>query len=200
MRRALLLTLSLLALGLPAAALAGFDPIPGNPADRLTAVAIDDYAYDRATGCRKTPQSGTLAFQAWLGRNARGTSWGIMRCSKLGPGNWSLHAEGRALDWHLNAHRATDRREAARIIALLLATDRAGNPHALARRMGVQEIIFNCRAWWSGGDELVPYSACYGREGQPRRVGDTIAHRDHIHFGLSKQGAQRRTSFWSAGR
>ena len=73
-----------------------------------------------------------------------------MRCEKLSRRNYSLHSEGRALDWHLDARNAADRRAGRRLIKLLLAPDRAGNPHALARRMGIQEIIWDCRAWWSG--------------------------------------------------
>ena len=42
--------------------------------------------------------------------HARGESWGIMRCEKLCRGNYSLHAEGRAIDWHLDARNAADRR------------------------------------------------------------------------------------------
>ncbi|MGZ8475708.1 MAG: hypothetical protein ACXWWQ_05715, partial [Candidatus Limnocylindria bacterium] len=64
---------------------------------------IDDYAYDRAKECRKQPTPGALALANWLGRNAKGTSWGIMRCEKWGRDSASLHAEGRAVDWHLDS-------------------------------------------------------------------------------------------------
>ena len=174
-----------------------FEEVPGNPANRLTELPIDAYRYDHATSCRHRPTAGALALQAWLDQNARGTPWGIMRCSKLGRGNYSLHAEGRALDWHLNAHAATDRREAKRLILLLLAPDRLGNPHALARRMGVQEIIWDCKSWWSGSERMGPYSVCYDRRGRrKRRVSRTLAHRDHVHIGLNRPGARLRTSFW----
>jgi hypothetical protein len=33
-----------------------------------------------------------------------------------------------------------------------------------------------------------------------RGVDPTVAHRNHIHIGLTKAGAMRRTSFWSAWR
>jgi len=80
----------------------------------------------------------------------------------------------------------------------LLAPDKAGNPRALARRMGVQEIIWDCGYWGARMDAFVPYRACLTKRGKPRkRVNATIAHRDHIHFGLSKRGAAGRTSFWS---
>jgi hypothetical protein len=32
------------------------------------------------------------------------------------------------------------------------------------------------------------------------RVDPNVAHRDHIHIRLTKAGAARRTSFWSAAR
>jgi hypothetical protein len=167
----------------------------------LTAFAqsdpIDDYRYDPAKECRKRPTAGALALVEWLERNAAGVSWGIMRCEKWGKNRASLHAEGRAVDWHLDAARPADRAEARLLIDRLLATDDAGNAHALARRMGIQEIIWNCRSWWSGAERMEPYSACFTEKGKPRkRVDRTTAHRDHIHFGLSWPGARKRTSFW----
>jgi hypothetical protein len=158
---------------------------------------IDDYSYDHAEECRKRPTPGALALVEWLERNAAGVSWGILRCELWGKGRASLHAEGRAVDWHLDNSRPADRREARRLIDLLLAPDAAGNEHALARRMGIQEIIWNCRTWWSGAERMEPYSACFTEKGKPRKnVNRTVAHRDHIHFGLSWKGARKRTSFW----
>ena len=184
---------SALAAGFPSS----FGPVSRNPADRLAAQPIEDYRYDHARRCTRGPRAGTLALQAWLGRHARGQSWGIVRCEKLSRRNYSLHSEGRALDWHLDARNPADRRAGRRLIRLLLAPDRAGNPHALARRMGVQEIIWDCRAWWSGAERPARYSACYSRRGKlRRRVDATTAHRDHIHLGLNRMGAARLTSFW----
>jgi hypothetical protein len=171
--------------------------VAGNPADRLASRPMEPERYDRSRRCTKTPRAGTLALQAWLQRNARGSSWGIMRCERLSGGSFSLHADGRALDWHLDARAPADRREAERLIALMLAPDRFGEPHALARRMGLQEIIWDCRAWWAGTDGMRHYSLCLNRDGElRRRIDVTLAHRDHIHFGLSFAGAAKRTSFW----
>lgn len=200
-RRYWAIGLAILALA-PASALAAgfpstFGPVRHNPADRLLDRPIDDYRYDHAKRCRKHPRSGTLALQRWLEAHSRGVSWGIMRCEKLTRRNYSLHSEGRALDWHLDARNAADRRAGRRLIKLLLAPDRAGNPHALARRMGIQEIIWDCRAWWSGAAHPLRYSVCYSRRGKrKRRVNATAAHRDHVHIGLNRMGAARRSSFW----
>ena len=162
---------------------------------------VDDYAYDHARKCVKKPAKGALALQDWLTRNSRGASWGIMRCERLSERDFSLHAEGRAIDWHLDARVPADRRAADRLIRRLLAPDAEGNPHALARRMGVQEIIWNCRSWWSGSEKLGPYSLCFDRKGKRRKkVNVTLAHRDHVHIGLSRAGARKRTSFWTGWR
>jgi hypothetical protein len=174
-----------------------YGPVRHNPADRLTSLPIDDYHYDYAKRCRKRPMPGTLELQRWLESNSRGVFWGIMRCEKLSRGHYSLHADGRAIDWHLDVHDRADRRAARRLILTLLATDKAGNPHALARRMGVQEIIWDCRSWFSGSERMNRYSLCYDKRGRRRKhVDDTSAHRNHVHIGLNLAGARKRTSFW----
>jgi hypothetical protein len=171
--------------------------LASNPADKLVRLPIDDFRYDQAKHCVKHPAKGMLALQHWLEANWRGVSWGIMRCEKLGKHNYSLHAEGRALDWHLDVHNAADRRAADSLIKLLLAPDRDGNEHALARRMGIQEIIWNCRSWWSGSEGMGPYSVCDDGKGRRKKhVDETLAHRNHVHLGMSLDGARMRTSFW----
>jgi hypothetical protein len=174
-----------------------FKPVAGNPADKLAGTPIDSLQYDYAKKCLKKPQPGTLALQTWLQQNAMGVSWGIMRCEKLGPHNFSLHSEGRAIDWHFDAHDPAQRAEAMRLIDLFLAPDAQGEPFALARRMGIQGLIFNCRAWW-GGQGLVPYSPCYDKKGKPVKIDDTTAHRNHIHIELNWAGARMQTSFWKS--
>ena len=190
--------LALLILAVPAGALvrvpSDLQPIPGNPANRLADLPIEDFAYDDATRCTpKKRRPGVEAFTAWILRSAQGANWGSYRCETWGRGQASLHAEGRALDWH-----PASAREAKRVILLLLAPDPAGNVQALARRMGVQEIIWDCGYWRSGMAEFSEYGPCLGKRGRPRKnVNPTVAHRDHVHFGFTKSGSARATSFWS---
>ena len=171
-----------------------------NPADARDGLPIDGYRYDYARHCTKSPTPGTLALKSWLEQHSSGVFGGIMRCEKLGPHDYSLHADGRAIDWHLDAHTAAGRREAQRLITLFLAPDRLGNDHALARRMGIQEIIWNCRAWWSGPGGWRRYSVCFDSHGHRRHIDDTTAHRNHIHIGLNWRGAKKRSSFWRHGK
>ena len=199
MRRHLLAACLLVSVLCALAPAASARPLHGNPANdpRLLQRPIEASRYDYAHRCLAHPQPGTVALERWLGRHFRGVSWGIMRCEKLSPGNFSLHSEGRALDWHLDAGIPAQRRAAARLIGLLLATDRDGNRTALARRMGVQGLIFNCRAWWAGAERMDRYDYCYTPSGHRRRHLDrTEAHMNHIHIELDWSGAKRRTSFW----
>ena len=167
-----------------------------NPADdpSLLTTPIEEDGYDHAHKCLRKPQPGTKLLQGWIDRHFRGESWGIVRCEKLSKRTRSLHSEGRALDWHLDARNGAERRAANSLIEMLLAPDSLGNAHALARRMGVQEIIFNCRSWFSGAEALGRYDACKGKH-----VDRTTAHKDHVHIGLNWQGAKALTSFWKSG-
>jgi hypothetical protein len=174
-------------------------PVAGNPADRLAALPADPEEYDPATHCSPAPRPGMVSLVAWLSRHVRGTSWGTYRCEKWGPHEASLHAENRAVDWHLDVGVPADRAAARELIDLLLAPDRTGLPHALARRMGVEEIIWDCSYWGAGMDEFKAYSPCLNKNGERRKhVDPTVGHLNHLHIGLSKAGAAKRTSFWTA--
>lgn len=165
-----------------------------NPANhpKLINRPIEPFRYDRARQCRNKLTRGLVRLRGWVDRHYPGDYWGGIRCESLGSGGKSLHSEGRALDWRLDAGRKRERRAAWRLIRMLLATDRNGQPQALARRMGVQEIIFACRSWYSGSPGMRRYSACH------KGVDRTTAHRDHIHIGINRRAAKARTSFWTS--
>ena len=169
-----------------------------NPAEKLIAQPIEDSVYDRAKRCSKKPKPGMVALQRWLEANVRGEAWGTYRCEKWGKKQASLHSEGRAIDWHLDATKSADRRAAERLATLLLAPDSLGNPQALARRMGVEEMIWDCGYWGAGMAQFDKYPPCFNKHGTRRkRVDPSVAHRNHSHIGLTKAGAARSTSFWS---
>jgi hypothetical protein len=178
-------------LALPTAALAWANPA-NDP--KLLNDTIEEETYDHAHKCGPRSTPGIRLLTKWIDRHFRGESWGVYRCQKLSKDTTSLHSEGRALDWRLDAGRKRERRAANFLIERLLAADANGNDRALARRMGVQEIIFNCKSWFSGSDDMGPYSACQGG-----RVDRTTAHKDHVHIGLNKAGAAGTTSFWKSG-
>jgi hypothetical protein len=173
-------------------------PIKGNPADKLDKYAMDPVRYDSATHCTGKVSRGVKALVKWLEKTRpRGVDWGSYRCEKWGKHSASLHAEGRAEDWHLDVHNSRDRKEATRLIQLLLAPDKEGNLHALATRMGVEELIWDCHYWSAGSSAFRHYSYCYDHRGRRKKhVDPTEAHMNHVHIGLTKAGAARKTSFW----
>ncbi len=163
---------------------------------------LDALRSDDARGCAKRPQPGAVALESWMARHWIGESWGILNCRHVErTSRWSLHAEGRALDWGLDAAIPAERAAADRLVARLVASDAQGRPFALARRMGVEEIVFNCRIWQADGLGISRYRLCrhrpHGRQRKP--IDRTIEHLDHVHLGLNWDGAKKRTSFWRYG-
>lgn len=92
----------------------------------------------------------------------------------------SEHYDGRAIDWALNAHDPHDRRIGDAVAQWLTA-----NNGEMARRFGIQSIIWNQRVWHA-----------YDDSGWRRYVGQS-PHTDHIHFSFTWDGAMMRTSWWT---
>jgi hypothetical protein len=87
------------------------------------------------------------------------------------------------------------------MLLALLAPDSLGNPQAPARRMGVEEMIFDCGYWGAGMTQFEKYDPCFNTHGtRGKHVDPTVGHINHLHIGLTKAAAARRTSFWSAAR
>ena len=167
------------------------------PATAAPAGPIDPYRYDfTGSACSQGPRPGASALLQWLTEHdAVGASGGIYACRPiLGGGELSLHAEGRAVDLKLDNRELRQRRIADGLIDAWLKR-RHGHDHALARRMGIQEIIWNCRIWLSArpGDGLVPYAPC------STSTDRTARHENHLHVGLNHDGAEQRSSFWADG-
>ena len=126
------------------------------------------------------------------GRRVRSIS---RRCSS----SVSEHEEGRAFDWSLDATRARDRDIAADFLALVRASDRAGNTDAKARRMGIMYIIWNDHVYKSYDREFAKQDYLSSSCRRKSRCSRTLRHRDHMHISLSRAGGRGRTS-WYDGR
>jgi hypothetical protein len=182
------------ALAIPAVASA-LPSLKANPANKLLSRGIDPVQYDRATKCNGGHiPVGTKAMVSWLEQNAAGVNWGEYRCEMWGKHEASIHSAGRAIDWH-----PATMRDGHALVRLLLAPDKAGNAAALARRMGVQGVIFDCQSWFGSSDgQLGDYSYCYGKHGKRKKNLDpTQAHMNHVHIELNLRGAAKKTTFWN---
>ena len=185
---------AVLGLTIPAAASA-LPSIKANPANKMLKRGLDPIQYDRATRCNGGHVfAGTYAMVNWLQHNASGVNWGEYRCEKWGKHEASIHSAGRAIDWHPSSMAA-----GRALVKLLLAADKDGNKAALARRMGIQGLIFNCKSWFGNWDgEMGNYSYCYGKNGKRKKNLDpTQAHMNHVHIELNNLGAKKQTTFWN---
>lgn len=99
-------------------------------------------------------------------------------------GGRSEHKEGRAWDWMLDAHDPEDAAAAAEVLEWLLAPDADGEPHALARRLGVMYVIWDGRIWTTS------------RPGSWQPYRGASPHEDHVHISFGHDGAAGTTSFW----
>ena len=104
---------------------------------------------------------------------------------------WSNHARGRAIDIMVGQSGGTYNSSRGRaIISWLLAKDSYGNQNAIARRLGVQQILFGDRCWNSEGDR--------GIAGWTDMRECDIGHHDHVHIDFTEAGAAGDTSYWGA--
>jgi hypothetical protein len=106
---------------------------------------------------------------------------------------WSNHAAGRAVDFCVTGCAVTSKgtQQGNALVNWLLAPDAAGNRQARARRLGVQQILWNNHCW-----STASYRADTDRKvrwaRQMRECG--IGHENHVHLDFTIDGAKGRTS------
>jgi hypothetical protein len=165
-------------------------PNPAN--DRsLIGMRMDPVQYDGGGNCVRKNPPGMDALIKWMKKNTRkNVPYGTIRC------DGGVHGTGRALDWMLDARKHSQKQLAMTVINTWMADDKRGRDNALARRMGVQLIIYNCRYWQAGDKGWNPYSECSGGKAN---ADPTQGHIDHVHIELTKAAARLKTSFWKQG-
>ncbi|MEW1953218.1 peptidoglycan-binding domain-containing protein [Terrabacter sp. NPDC080008] len=151
--------------------------------------------YVPATGCDVTNRPGTVKL-AKLIQATYANTYGLASSCTSATSPSSEHFDGRAIDTFFSVRNSTQKAQAGALINWLLATDKAGNPYANARRLGVMYLIWDNKIWSSyrSSEGWRPYSTCATT---PSTAYDTACHRNHIHVSLSWEGAQGRTSFWT---
>lgn len=172
---------------------------PAQPAQ--AARPVEGYAnYQPAERCHPRPHAGTAYLGRWVVRAYGGGGVAFGRpCGRTKKRRvTSEHQSGRAFDWSVDIRRRSDRVRVQKFLTAIFETDRLGNEHARARRMGIMYVIWNdhiYEAW--NGFEREPYlsSSCKRRA----KCSATLRHRNHVHVSLSRSGALGRTS-WYDGR
>jgi hypothetical protein len=155
------------------------------PATRAFTADIEELAdAEPQQQCDPAAKPGVEAVRDLLRTTYGRTTIGIARDCSVGA--VSEHKEGRALDWMISATNNTQKAKADAFLAWLLATDRYGNTYAMARRLGIQYVIWNRRIW----------SAYRADEGW-RRYSGPSPHTDHVHLSFGWDGAMAKTSFFT---
>ncbi len=171
----------------------GVTLLPAAAQPRSPAV-VDDYAaYEPQTSCSPTAKPAMEYLARWLVRRFGGEYGGISRACG---GSKSEHKEGRAFDWTMDADDAGDQRRVQRFLKKVLRTDRRGNEHALARRMGIMYIIWDDQLY-AAYDRFVPKPYRHSDCTSVTRCSKTLRHRDHVHISLSRAGGAAETSWYS---
>ena len=157
---------------------------------------IEDYAeYQPQTKCSPQAKPGTKALGRWLVRRGR---W-LRPDLAVVPGRRHVGAQGGpGLRLDPGRARKKDRLLAREFLELAFATDKQGNEHAKARRMGIMYIIWNDHmysAWEQFEREDYLSSSCKKR----KHCSATLRHRNHMHISLSRRGGRGLTS-WYDGR
>ncbi len=187
------LALSLLSFVAPSAEAATV-PVPPTPTGLPSAVeGLSPYV--PATACEAVTRPGALKL-AQLLKTTYGATYGLSRSCGGVSSPSSEHYDGRAIDSFFNVRNTAERAEATALISWLLATDKAGNRYANARRLGIMYIIWNNKMWSSyrSSEGWRAYSTCAAT---PSTSYDTACHRNHVHLSLSWEGAMGRTSYWT---
>jgi len=154
----------------------------------------DPFVSTRATRCTGQAAGGTYLLLRYLQRwYPRGENWGIYNCRLP-----SLHSEGRAVDFHLENTDPYDKAHGDQIFYWFLREDYGGTAAAMARRWGVQEIIWNCAIWSVNGGLRTYYRCDPNDPGFSRDR--TLRHEDHVHIGQNPYGAGGYTTAYTGYR
>ena len=155
--------------------------LPYPKPSRTLPAALDVAAfYQEGTRCLTENQPGAVAFAKLLNATYGTHVYGILRkCA-------AEHGEGRALDWMIDSTKPDNLALANALTRWLAAPDAQGRPGAMARRFGINYIIFNRQQWKAWAPER-GWTNYYG----------VSPHTDHIHFSFNWDGAYKRTSWWS---
>lgn len=153
--------------------------------------SIDEFEpYVPQVSCDYRAKPGTVALRALMMTTYHaGADYGILNTCAA-EGMTSEHADGRAWDWGLDYRIPAQRRVAMRVLNWLTANGPDGQPAYNMRRLGIMYMIYNHRIYgqYAASAGWRPYTHCSGA---------TACHVNHIHFSLTWNGAEMRTSWWT---
>lgn len=148
--------------------------------------AVDPYqSHVSSAGCSHSyyEKPGVVEFKNMILSRIGGTNGGIVACTGY------EHEEGRAWDWMNSAADPAAVARVDQVLNWMFATDSQGNPHAMARRLGIAYVQWNGQIinMASSNKEWRSFSCS----------GWNSCHSDHVHIAFSWAGAQQQTSWFT---
>lgn len=151
--------------------------VPAPPTKDLPSTLDAAPPWQYSYSCDPNNKPGMVALANLLADHYDRPTWyGSRSCIQ---GDNSQHYEGRAFDWSMNAYDPEQKAIGDSVAQWLTA-----NNGEMARRFGVQSIIWNRQAWYLYKPGY--WSPYYGAS----------PHTDHLHISFSWDGAMGRTSWW----
>ncbi len=152
--------------------------VPSPPRKSLPRTLDAAPGWQYSYSCDPNDKPGMTAFAQLVSKHYNRPNYTTSRSCKAG--NTSQHGEGRAVDWGMNVYNSSDK-AIGDAVAYWLTT----NNGEMARRFGVQSVIWNKRSWYV-------YSP-----GSWRDYSGPSPHTDHVHISFTWDGAMKRTSWWT---
>lgn len=152
--------------------------VPAPPSKSLPPTLDAAPGWQYSYSCDPNNKTGMVALAELLADHYDRPTWfGSRSCIQ---GDNSQHYEGRAFDWTMNAYNPDEKAIGDSVSQWLTA-----NNGEMAKRFGVQSIIWNRKSWYL-------YSP-----GSWRDYTGPSPHTDHLHISFTWDGAMGRTSWWS---
>ncbi|NLE72109.1 MAG: hypothetical protein GX609_08460 [Actinomycetales bacterium] len=162
----------------PGAPIAFAGAVTAPPTKTLPPILDANPGWQPSVSCDPTDKPGVVAFAKLVATHWGKTRYHTSRQCVLGDG--TQHAEGRALDWTMNAYDAGEKLLGDAVVAWITA-----NNGEMARRFGIMYLIWNRKIWYSYRPTV--FESYTG----------PVPHTDHIHFSFTWDGAMGRTSWWT---
>ena len=147
-----------------------------------------------ATSCERSPGTGAVALGRSLSTAYPRTGYAVtVSCDAPA---LDEQRQGRGVSWKVSVHVARQVTQARTMLGRLLGTDDAGQPYAVARRLGVTRVVWADREWRSDAADAgwTPYSTCATSRATRD---DARCGRSAMQIALGWAGATGRTSYWT---
>jgi hypothetical protein len=173
-------------------------PTPQPPDLPEFSTTLDPWPFAPDWYCEPETKPGVVAFRGVL-RSHYDIGGSTSRdCDVTWSYEFSYHKMGLALDWRVDATDPYGWASGLSLLRWLLATDSEGNEFAIARRIGITQLIWHNRIWSAHNPTWRIYCDPRDDSGQRCISDPTARHDDHMHISFSLESGYLHTTFFGA--